>query len=155
MKLRLKKKRLFYVYLPLFLILILVLSTVVFGALVGPRTFFVAVVLSNTAPTILINNTAAGLFSVTPIENNSGASLIITFNVTDAEGTANINNSAVIVNVTLNATHFRVNDSGNCDNLGDNGNTRTFSCAVGIAYYDNDTDWMVNVSIFDNARSSA
>ncbi len=146
----LKKGRLRDIYLPLTLFL-LILAGAVFAAQVGPKNLFVAVTTGNNAPIVHGNNSNG---SVTLIDGGL-TQFTIQFNVTDADGTGNINNAGVGVNVTYNGIKVS-NNTGNCAITNPSSTTRSFSCIVVFRYFDNSSAiWEINLSAEDNAGAKA
>ena len=109
---------------------------------------------SNSNPIIKLN-ISSGL-SVDPVAGGI-ARISISFNVTDADGTSEINVTTVIVNLTLGGGggQFRYNASGYNGGLGTCYNHTEVSkvvinCTVLMRYYDNaSNNWRINVSIRD------
>ncbi|MBI2141150.1 hypothetical protein HYU16_01880 [Candidatus Woesearchaeota archaeon] len=117
----------------------------------GTRNFQINIsetAVANTAP-IVFNSSVALNSSVTLTEGTTKV-VAIRFNVTDADGTSDIANAAVGVNISFNGIR-RANNSGNCANLGDSdANTRLFSCNVTFNYFDNSTTlWDINITAAD------
>jgi len=81
--------------------------------------------------------------------------LAVTFNVSDADGTGNLNTTSIVVNVSFNKV-FRYNNSGNCNSYDLNTSIRIYTCEVEFFYFDNNSaDWGINVSIKDNNANLA
>ncbi len=139
--------------LPLILF-ILVLGATVVAAQVGPKNLFVAVTISNNAPVVTFTNTSMN--ATVTLSDGTTSQILIQFNITDADGTSNINNAAVGVNITFNGVK-RSNNTGNCANLGDASSTvRSYACTVLFYYYDNSsTLWDINLSAADNTGATA
>ncbi|MEK6943612.1 MAG: right-handed parallel beta-helix repeat-containing protein, partial [Nanoarchaeota archaeon] len=110
---------------------------------------------ANTAPVIKLNNAT---FSVDPVSGGD-SKILISFNVTDADGVNTINASKTIVNLTLGGRdgqfRFNISDQGNefgtCNNH-TQGNVMIINCTAIMKYYDNaSSNWIVNVSVKDIA----
>ena len=155
-----KKKRLFFVYLPLLFILISLPLLVHAGKVT--ESFSISVTTGTNSPTVY-NVTAA---SITPVSASSANNVAVRFNITDADGVddanSGINISRVIANITFlpgeTAEYSRFNDTGNCDAVATfNGNQdRTYECIVAVTFYDNASAlWRINASISDKASSSS
>jgi hypothetical protein len=150
MILRVKKR---YFYFICLLLSLMALSTLGYAALTT-QTFTVAVTTADNAPRVYNVTPAA----VTPVSQNHRASLTIEFNVTDADGVADLVNSGARVNVSLGGV-TRTNDTGNCEVVTSsfNGGTdRTYRCVVPIRYHDNASSlWTINATINDTAGNVA
>ncbi len=146
---KIPKKR-FFAYL--FLIYLILALPLVYAVIVGPRHVYVSITISNQAP--LITNVTITPNPVTPIENGT-VKVVAIINVTDVDGTGNINANTIKANVSRNGV-VRGNSSFNCVNAGNsNASSSIFNCSILIYYYDNaSTAWQVNVSISDNANAS-
>ena len=70
-----------------------------------------------------------------------------TFNATDADGAANLNNSAARASFNLTGETTRTNTS--CSYLAGSGNTRQYNCTIGVWYWDGVGNWTINASIRD------
>jgi len=116
--------------------------------------FAVWLSILNRNPTIkLINATG---FAVDPVAGGN-APILISFNVTDADGEEDINgtnggSTAVVVNLTLGTpsiAQFRTYTS--CVNTTPNvADTVTFTCTVDMKHYDNNSAaWVINISVVD------
>ncbi len=107
-------------------------------------------VVTNTAP-IVFNSSVALNSSVTLTEGGK-TQFTVAFNITDADGTADIVNATVGVNITFNGIR-RSNNTGNCQNLGDSSSTtNAYSCIVVFNYFDNSTTlWDINITAADVA----
>jgi len=112
-------------------------------------------------PVIKLNNVTVG-FQVDPVAGGS-AFILISFNVTDAQGVTTINGSKAIVNLTLDSGddgQFRFNISddetsniepGTCYNH-TQGTVMIINCTIEMRYYDNaSASWVINVSVEDTA----
>jgi len=115
---------------------------------------FQQVAAANTAP-VVYNVTPA---TVTPVDGSYAAELNISFNVTDADGAATLDNSLARVNVTQfsGGVPFinRTNTTGNCivqTSSFNGGKDRSYSCIVQIRYHDNATNWQINATISDTS----
>jgi len=116
----------------------------------------VTVSLVNQVPVVKLNNASA--FSVDPISGSSSI-ILISFNVTDAQGVDEINASKAIVNLTLGSLsgQFRFNISDQAGEFGTcfnhtQGNTVVINCTVAMQYYDNaSSNWVINVSVQDTS----
>ncbi len=142
-----KEGRLRDIYVPA-VIFLLVLSGIVIALEVN-KPLYVAITLGNNAP-IAFNKTVAINTSIT-LTDGIKTEYVVSFNVTDADGAANINTAAVGVNITLNGVK-RSNNSGNCEFTNNGGDvlTRAYSCKVVFYYYDNASQlWEINLSAGD------
>ena len=113
---------------------------------------------ANTAPVIKLNNAT---FSVDPVSGGDSI-ILISFNVTDADGVNTINASKAIINLTLGGRggqfRFNISDQGNefgtCNNH-TQGNVMIINCTVIMKYYDNaSSNWVINVSISDTVGNA-
>ena len=125
------------------------------------RSKFVNISLSISgvaaAPVIKLNNVST--FTVNPKAGDS-VEVLISFNVTDAQGVDTINASKAIVNFTLgppDVAQFRYNISdqggvfGTCGNHTE-GTTVVINCTVLMRYYDDASSaWVINVSVEDTS----
>jgi len=86
---------------------------------------------------------------ITPKSVSAGtvAYISFTFNATDADGAANLNNSAARASFNLTGETTRTNTS--CSFLAESGNTRQYNCTIGMWYWDGAGDWTINASIRD------
>jgi len=138
----------------LFLVGILVLSSFAsaglfewFGNITGKATSGTAalnITVGNNAPTI---SGITFISAQTPTE--SGAKTVIfNFNVTDADGASNLNDSAAKAEFDNVGEAVRVNNS--CVWVRDYApNTAEYSCSVNMWYFDESGTWYVNVSSAD------
>ncbi|MBI2550475.1 hypothetical protein HYV83_04830 [Candidatus Woesearchaeota archaeon] len=149
----LKKGRLRDIYIPAALFLLVLVGGVI-AAQVGPKSLFVAVTTGNTAP-IVFNNSVALNGTITLSDGSTTTQFVVAFNVTDSDGTANINDAKVGVNITFNGVK-RSNNSGNCLVGASSSTTSAYSCIVVFNYFDNSTTlWEINLSAEDDAGSLA
>jgi len=115
------------------------------------KTFTVAVTTADNAP--VVYNVTPG--TVTPVDGSYAAELNISFNVTDADGVANLDNTLARVNVTQFsggvALINRTNTTGCIVQTSsfNGGLDRSYSCIVQIRYHDNATNWQINATIGD------
>jgi len=153
--------------LVLYLLLIFVSAPVVYAA---ASTVFVAfkveLVISNRNPAIAISNVTTTLgnsqFSV-DLTSAGTTKVLISFNVTDADGSGNINASSAAVNFTLGGTQYYSNISaqsgasfGNCINTSISSTVVMMNCSVVLPYYANaSANWFINISIKDLNGGSA
>jgi len=115
------------------------------------------VAAGQVAPIVIINNIT---FSVDPVSGGD-AIILISINVTDADGIGNINATKTIVNLTLGSrdiAQFRFNISD--DGSGEFGTCKNgthvtesivqINCTIAMRYYDNaSANWVINVSVED------
>jgi len=74
--------------------------------------------------------------------------IVFNFNVTDADGVGNINDTSASVRFERGGEVTRVNNS--CVWVADHApNTATYSCSVGLWYFDGSGAWTINVSARD------
>ena len=161
MAIRVKKRNLIIFSLSIIFLLAIipfVIAAAYKGAVSG--VFIVQLAITNVAPIIKLNNISA--FSVDPV-TGSNTIILISFNVTDANGISNINATKVVVNLTLgyDEGQWRSNGSdddatsefGTCKNGTEPGPGTELSrimvnCTVIMKYYDNQSaNWKINVSI--------
>ena len=126
------------------------------GNVVRRAGFKVDLVISNRNPVINVSN-ASG-FAVDPASGGN-AIVLISFNVTDADGATDINASKAVVNFTLggNAGQYYVNQSfvassefGNCFNHSPSSTVVVINCTVVLPYYANaSANWVINISVQD------
>src|SRR3989339_769822 len=138
----------------LFLVGILILSSFAsaglfewFGNITGKATSGTAalnITVGNNAPTI---SGITFISAQTPTE--SGAKTVIfNFNVTDADGASNLNDSAAKAEFDNDGEAVRFNNS--CVWVRDYApNTAEYSCSVNMWYFDESGTWYVNVSSAD------
>lgn len=150
MKTSVNKKRLYVVYLPI----LVIMASVGFAATIGPVDLWVAVNTGNTAP-VIYNVTPV---TVTPVAGTD-TEVEILFNVSDADGTGNLDDSSVAMNLSLIGYADRTNDTGNCEvveSTFNGGTDRTYRCTVVLKYHDNASAfWVINISAADSAGSIA
>jgi len=115
------------------------------------------VVAAQVAPIVKINNIT---FSVDPVSGRD-AIVLISINVTDADGIGNINATKTIINFTLGARdiaqfRFNLSDDGSGEfGTCSNGTHVTeeivqINCTVSMRYYDNSSaNWVINISVED------
>ena len=144
----------------IFAILIPLIYAQTGGNVVRRAGFKVDLVISNRNPSINVSNVTGGAssFSVDPI-SASNAIVLISFNVTDADGASNINASTAVVNFTLggNAGQYYVNQSfvassefGTCFNHSPSSTVVVINCTVVLPYYANaSASWVANISVKD------
>jgi hypothetical protein len=148
-----KKGRLRKAILLFSLFFMFVMGSVI-AAQVGPKNLWVAITIGNTAP--IVFNSSVTLNGTVTLVDGQKTEFTVNFNVTDADGTGNINNALVGVNITFNGVK-RSNNSGNCEVVGDSSlTTRAFRCKVVFNYYDNSSSiWSINLSATDNTGASS
>ena len=114
-------------------------------------------IISNRNPTniSLLNAT----FTANPISGGD-ASILITFNASDADGAAQLNGTTggrVIVNLTLgnpSVAQFRTQTS--CGNVTVDSDRVQFNCTILMRYYDNaSAAWVINVTVIDSGSGSS
>ena len=135
------------IYVPLVFFFLLLGGTAVAGQVT--KNLFVAVTISNNAP--VAYNESVTLNGTVTLTDSAATQFTVNFNVSDADGTGNINNAAVGVNITFNGMK-RSNNTGNCVVTGNpTATVRNFQCIVVFYYYDNSTtQWDINLSAGDN-----
>ncbi len=110
--------------------------------------FNVSVSVGNSAPVV-------DFVGFTNIGANPGgiANVLINFNVSDGNGVNDLNNTST--KVELINTGFGVNRfNTTCINVGDiDGDTRNYNCEVELWYFDHYGQYIVNVTIRDNANN--
>ena len=145
----LKEGRLKEIYVPLVILALLLVGGVVSAQVT--KNLFVAVTLGNTAPVVWGNNSNSSI----TLTDSLTTEVTFQFNVTDVDGTANIDNNQVGVNVSFNGVK-RQNNSGNCASTSPTTTTKAFSCKVVFFYYDNSSQlWTINLSAADNSNAHA
>lgn len=146
----------------LLLIVIIVSLPLVYAAASIVRVGFkVELVISNRNPTITFNNITTSLgssqFSVDPTATGA-TSVLISFNVTDADGVTQINASKAVVNFTLgafsqwyaNVTALSTSEFGTCSNSTQTSTIMVINCTVVLPYYVNaSSSWRINISVQD------
>ena len=154
MLIRLKKR-----VVGLCLVLLLLVLPILYGASTTvSKGFKVDLAISNANPTINVSNVSG--FSVDPIEGGSSV-VLISFNVTDANGAGDINASTAVVNFTLGGYpgQFYANNSfvassefGTCKNHSPSSTVVVINCTVVLPYYANQSsNWVVNISVKDRS----
>ena len=130
------------------------------GNVVRKAGFKVDLVIQNRNPSINVSNVTGGAssFSVDPISGGN-AIVLISFNVTDADGAADINASTAVVNFTLggNAGQYYVNQSfvsssefGTCFNHSPSSTVVVINCTVVLPFFANASAiWVINISVKD------
>jgi len=115
-------------------------------------------VLATTSSTFTVSLAIGNqLLNITVIEQNSNitpidgttARLIITFDVEDANGVADINISSGLVTINQSGT-VRNSVPGNCTQISSSGNTATINCSVLVYYFDLNGYWDLSINISDN-----
>ncbi|MBI2141148.1 hypothetical protein HYU16_01870 [Candidatus Woesearchaeota archaeon] len=148
----LKEGRLRDIYVPAIVFLLVLVGGAV-AARVGPYSLYIAVSTGNTAPVVF--NGSVALNGTVSLTDGGKTQFTVNFNVTDADGTANIDNTKSRVNITYNGITL-TNDSGNCVTQDASSTTRTYSCMVAFSYFNNATTiWSINLTAADNAGSIA
>ncbi len=138
----------------LFLMGILVLSSFAsaglfdwWGNITGKATSDTAalnITVGNNAP--IISNVQF-ISAQTPSESGV-RTVVFNFNVTDADGVENINDSSAAAQFDKTGEISRINNS--CVWVKDySPNTAEYRCSIGMWYYDGSGDWSVNVSAVD------
>ena len=130
------------------------------GNVVRRAGFKVDLVIQNRNPSINVSNVTG--FSVDAISGGN-AIVLISFNVTDADGAGDINASKAVVNFTLggNAGQYYVNQSfvassefGTCFNHSPSSTVVVINCTIILPYYANATNlWVINISVQDRFGS--
>jgi len=123
--------------------------------------FKVDLVISNRNPTINVSNVTGGAssFSVDPVAT-SRVTVLISFNVTDADGAADINASTAVVNFTLggidsglyfaNQSFVASSEFGTCFNHSPSSTVVVINCTVVLPYFANaSASWVGNISVKD------
>jgi len=124
---------------PVALVFILLLTPIAFAAL-------------PSIDNVLINQS-----SYTPVENNT-VTVRVDFNVTDTDGTANVNNTACTCEFDDNSVWEALYESASdqsCDNLTIDADTIQYTCLVAMEFWYINNTYSVNVSIADNNGSAA
>ncbi len=112
--------------------------------------------VTNTAPKINVSNAT---FTVT-LAAASDVRVLISFNVTDADGAGDINASTAVVNFTLgidgqyyaNESALSTSEFGTCFNHSPSGTVVVINCTVVLPYFANQSSaWAVNISVKDRA----
>jgi len=146
--------------LVLLIIAILISLPLVYAAAsVVKASFKVELVISNRNPTIVVNNITASLgssqFSVDPTAAGT-TYVLISFNVTDADGVTQVNASKAVVNLTLGTNsewYSNVsgsNEMGTCKNTTATSTVMVINCTVALPYYANASgNWRINISVQD------
>jgi hypothetical protein len=126
---------------------LLLIGTVI-AAQVGPKNLWVAISIGNSPMTIF--NASVSMVSPLTLIEGVETDITVYFNITNPDGNADVNNATIKVNVSYNGM-MRVNNTGNCINLGDPSvTTRAYACKIAFKYYDNATNlWDINVSATD------
>ncbi len=149
--------------LALLVILAIVSVSIVYAASTSVvKKFKVDLVITNRNPQINVSNVSG--FSVDPSEGGNSI-VLISFNVTDADGAGNINASTAIVNFTLgspNGQHYAnvsavaSSEFGTCINHSESSTVVVVNCTVVVPYFANSSSiWVVNISIRDIFGGSA
>jgi hypothetical protein len=124
----------------------LLVAAFVYAAQSG--TFNVTLVVGNDAPLISWVNSS---FSLTPVENSTGV-YQFTFNATDANGAADLDDASATVRVALGT---QTATSSACTGTA-SGNTKYYNCSVALPYYYNaSASWSINASVEDIGNSYA
>ncbi len=103
-----------------------------------------------TIDTIIINQS-----SYNPTENST-TTVKVNFNVTDLDGTANLNNSACQCEFDNSQTWQALYESASdtsCDNQTINANTTQYTCLVDMQFWFENNTYSVNVTVKDNETS--
>lgn len=87
----------------------------------------------------------------TPTEAQN-KTIYVAFNVTDADGVANLNDSTALVRISLGDIE---RNSSSCSGAAMNDTHKGYNCSITIAYYDLGGTWSVNASIMDNNTNAA
>ncbi|MCH8004050.1 MAG: hypothetical protein IH934_05470, partial [Nanoarchaeota archaeon] len=127
------------------------------GNLKQNETIFVV----NSPPAIKLNNVSG--FTIDPVSGGT-SKILISFNITDADGISDINATKAIVNLTLGSAddgqyRFNISDQGaefgTCANHtepgpGSEAARIIINCTIEMRYYDNASNkWTINISIED------
>ena len=128
---------------------------------VGVILILMALVYADNQPTgatLTIGNTAPKITSVHAVDNvglTSGTTktIYVFFNVSDAEGYADVNVSSAIVN--LNKTGETTRTSTSCTSLNETGNDIIINCSIDMYFYDAQGSWDINATINDNTEENA
>lgn len=123
--------------------------------------FKVELVISNRNPSIVLNNITAALtssqFSVDPTATGY-TNILVSFNVTDPDGVAQVNASKAVINFTLgdklewysNVSEISTSEFGTCSNSTQTSTVMVINCTVALPYYANASGkWSINISIKD------
>jgi hypothetical protein len=102
------------------------------------------ITVGNTPPTI---GFVVNISNITPTENGV-KKFVVYINATDADGVANLNATAVRLYVQNPGEDTRSNESCLKDTNID-ATMANYSCTVGIYYYDEAADWIINVTVQD------
>lgn len=144
-----KEGRLKDIYVPLIFFGLLLIGGAI--AATVTKNLFVAVTVSNNAPIVWGNNSNSSI----TLTDSQKTEVTFQFNVTDADGTGNIDINHVGVNVTFNGVK-RQNNSGNCEVILVTSTTASYTCKVVFYYYDNSSQlWTINFSAADLTGSHA
>jgi hypothetical protein len=155
MIIKIKKRSLMFLILAIFMS-----APLVYAAASTIRVGFkIELAISNANPVITITNVTTSLgssqFSVDPTATGNTI-ILISFNITDANGISNINATKAVVNLTLGGAQWysNVSDDGGefstCKNSSISATVISMNCTVAIPYYVNASGtWMANISIKD------
>jgi len=124
------------------------------------QSFKVELAISNRNPTINVSNLTGGgsSFSVDTLATGD-VKVLISFNVTDADGAGNINASTAVVNFTLgdtsgqyfsNISAVASSEFGTCNNHSPSSTVVVINCSVVLPYFANaSAAWVINISVKD------
>ncbi len=144
-----KEGRLKDIYVPLIFFALLLIGGAI--AATVTKNLFVAVTIGNNVPIVFGNNSNTSI----TLTDSQLTEVTFQFNVTDADGTGNIDLTQVGVNVSFNGVK-RQNNSGNCAATSVTATTNSYTCKVVFRYYDNSSNlWTINFSAADLAGSHA
>ena len=156
------KKRSLIVTIGFLILIILIPFIYAVGENVVRRAGFkVELVITNRNPTINVSNVTGGAssFSVDPVAAST-VTVLISFNVTDADGASDINASTAVVNFTLggidsglyftNISAVTTSEFGTCRNHSPSSTVVVINCTVVLPYFANaSSTWVGNISVKD------
>ncbi len=139
--------------LTLLLVFFLVSVSIVYAQ--QRAAFKVELVISNRNPVINVSNAS---FTVT-LSATGNVNVLISFNVTDADGAGDINATTAVVNFTLGTPGFGQHyanisntgaEFGTCTNNSPSSTFVNITCKVVLPYFANASSvWVVNISVRD------
>ena len=143
-----------------FMLILLVPIIYAAGNIVQSGSFVVELWISNTNPKITFDNSTSMVFVAGVDPTSTGTTIVwFVFNVTDADGENNINETGANFTITLGTPGFRQNRvNTTCTNFSKIGadNMVRFNCSVYMRYFDNSSsNWVLNATALDINRAQA